>query len=122
MLTRDEIPPQLKLPAEQALVWLNATQRTNFKLTGLAHPVIEPNTTEFSPFTLHLILCDDDICTRKNIEVVQKDLDWSFRAKEDGDTEIPPLLDPPKGHRTGWIDEQLKKHDFIILLFYRGRW
>ena len=122
MLARDEIPPALEPAAEQALAWFNVTQGTNFKLTGLAEPVVERNTSEVSPFTLRMILCDGDICTRKDIEVFQKGLDWSFIIREDGETEIPPLLDPPKGHRTGWIDDQLKKHDFILLLYYRGRW
>jgi len=122
MLTRDEIPPALVPPTERALAWLNAMQRTNFKLTGLADPIVERNTSELSPFTLHLVLCDGDICTRKDIEVLQKGLDWSFVVREDEDAEIPPLLDPPKGHRTDWIDDQLKKHEFILLLFYRGRW
>ena len=76
MLTLDEIPPALEPPAEQALAWLNATHRTNFKLTGLADPIVERNTSEVSPFTLHLVLCDGDICTRKDIEVFQKGLDY----------------------------------------------
>jgi len=35
---------------------------------------------------------------------------------------IPPLLDPPEGIRSTWIDEQLKKYEFIVLLYYRGLW
>ena len=110
MLNRDEIPLTLELPAEQALAWLNAKQRTNFKLTGLAEPIVERNTSEFSPFILHLVLCEGGICMRKDIEVFQKGSDRSFRVREDGDSEIPSLLDPPRGHRTDWIDDQLKKH------------
>ena len=31
-------------------------------------------------------------------------------------------LDPPPGLRARWLDEQLEQHDFLLLLFYRGRW
>jgi len=122
MLTREEIPPDLEPTAERALAWLNADQGTDFTLTGLAEPIVEQITPDTSPVTLNLILCDGDICARKDIEVSQKKQGWSFTMRENEDSEIPPLLDPPKGHRTAWIDDQLKKHDFILLLFYRGRW
>ena len=36
--------------------------------------------------------------------------------------EVPTLLDPPVGVRRTWLDDQLTKHDFILLLFYRGLW
>ena len=33
-----------------------------------------------------------------------------------------PLLDPPAGVRTGWLDDVLQKYSFVVLVFYRGFW
>ena len=121
MITREEIPPHLESATKHALAWFNTDHGTDFELTGLAEPVVAQITPGTSPFMLSLILCDGDICARKDIEVTQGKQGWSFLVQENDD-EIPPLLDPPKGHRSRWIDDQLEKHDFILLLFYRGRW
>ena len=43
-------------------------------------------------------------------------------AAEVDDPLIPPLLDPPIGVRTGWLNAQLDKHKFVVLVFYRGLW
>ena len=39
-----------------------------------------------------------------------------------GARDIPPLLDPPEGVRRSWLDDELAKHEFVLLLFYRGLW
>jgi len=36
--------------------------------------------------------------------------------------DIPPLLDPPGGLRSKWLDAQLDKFEFVVLLYYRGLW
>ena len=33
-----------------------------------------------------------------------------------------PELDPPPGARRGWLDRELARHPFVLLVFYRGFW
>jgi len=47
---------------------------------------------------------------------------YEFEAIDAQDTLIPPLLDPPVGLRRAWLDGQMEKFEFVLLLFYRGRW
>ncbi len=43
-------------------------------------------------------------------------------GRADGKLDPPAGLDPAPGALMGWIDEQLKRHEFIVLLYYRGLW
>jgi hypothetical protein len=43
-------------------------------------------------------------------------------GRSDGKLDPPAELDPAPGALAGWIDEQLKRHEFIVLLYYRGLW
>ena len=47
---------------------------------------------------------------------------FRFSFVEAAVRDIPPLLDPPVGVRSQWLAGQLKKHEFVLLLFYRGLW
>ena len=122
MLARKQIPTQLEVPGELTLEWVNKKLQSNFEWTGLAGPIYNKSVKANSSFRLNMILCDGEVCTRKDIEVCKKKDDWSFLLLEEEDSEIPPLLDPPSGHYRAWFEKILEQHEFVLLLFYRGRW
>jgi hypothetical protein len=62
------------------------------------------------------------VCLRQQVRIQTHSEGFQVSAIEAEDTVIPPHLDPPVGVRTSWLDEQLAKHAFIVLLFYRGLW
>ncbi len=120
MLLREDIPESFLAPAEAALRWINAKEGTSYELTGLAEA---PRTATFeSPAELGLVLCDGDLCSREQIRITGSDGGWQFEPAEAPVAEIPPLLDPPVGVRSRWLEAQLEKFEFVLLLFYRGRW
>ena len=47
---------------------------------------------------------------------------YQFGYVVEAEPDIPPLLDPPPGIRREWLDKQLEKYEFILLLYYRGLW
>lgn len=120
MLETANIPPHLLEPAEAAVVWLNQQHNAHFALTGLVD--VPEDATSDAEFELGLVLCDHDICAREQVRVQHNGDGWEFQLVAANDPTIPPLLDPPEGVRARWLDEQLAKHDFILLLFYRGLW
>jgi hypothetical protein len=123
MLLREEIPPELRPPAEAALAWLNGERGTNYALTGLADAqAAEAGRAPASTFELGLVLCEGDICAREQVSVRREGESYEFSFVEAPPAEIPALLDPPRDVRRRWLDQQLETFDFILLLFYRGRW
>ena len=74
-------------------------------------------------YELGLVLCNGEICSREQIRVEpaggNKFL-YSFADVQERD--IPPLLDPPEGLRCDWVDSVLAKHEFVVMVFYRGLW
>ncbi len=123
MLLPEDIPTLLRPTAAAALVWLNRERGTNYALTGLANvEMAEVDTLPAEPFELGLVLCDGDICAREQVRVRSAGDAHEFSFVEAPPADIPPLLDPPAGVRSRWLDQQLEKFDFILLLFYRGRW
>ena len=117
-----EVPNELQPAADAALSWINRERGTNFRLMGLvdAEEALRRGTEE--PMELGLVLCDGELCQREQVRVKPTGHGFSISAVEAGETLIPPLLDPPPGVRATWLDDQLRKHDFILLLFYRGLW
>lgn len=117
-----EVPKALGPPSEAALAWVNATRGTQFKITGLVDADAALADLGNDSFELGLILCQDDVCARE--QVVVERLADGFRIKPGrvDDPVIPPTLDPPAGARSGWLDAQLAKHAFVVLVFYRGFW
>ena len=120
MQIKTDIPEHLQQSAESALAWINQSRATEYELTGLVGTDDILSTSE--PFELGLVLCDGEICAREQIKFIPVDKEYTFEYVESATPEIPPLLDPPKGIRSTWIDEQLKKYEFIVLLYYRGLW
>ena len=113
----------MRSPAEAALVWVNKTQERSFELTGLVdyESALEVEVTG-KTFELGLVLCDDDVCACEHVEIQLVDNRYEFNLVVNKNREIPPLLDPPVGVRSEWLTEVLGKHEFVILLFYRGLW
>ncbi|MCH2082150.1 MAG: redoxin domain-containing protein [Saprospiraceae bacterium] len=125
-----EIPESFLKEAEAARAWFSEREGIEFKVTGIVKP--EKATVQEIPTgtrEIQLILCGNqeghDLCLRERFELTPfRD---SFEVRHLYDTQPisaspAPLLDPPKGTRTGWIDTVLAKHEFIVLVFYRGFW
>ena len=120
MQAETNVPEDLKEATEAALAWVNQTSSMEYELTGLVGTQDIQSTSE--TFELGLVLCDGEICAREQIKFTPKDKGYEFEYAESASPEIPPLLDPPEGIRSTWIDDQLKKYEFIVLLYYRGLW
>ena len=115
-----DIPARLRIPVNDALQWLNHESSSNYQLTGIlgAEQVDDLN----KPFDIGLILCDGEICARKQIEFTPSNGGFVFSQLELEAPTIPPYLDPPEEVRKGWINNELSKNEFILLIFYRGLW
>ncbi len=122
MQLRKDIPSQLIAPAEAALDWINEKRGTNFRLTGLVETEAALEAKPGEAFELGLVLCEGEVCAREQVRVTAQGERFEIAAVNIDDNGIPPLLDPPVGVRRTWLDDQLTKHDFILLLFYRGLW
>ena len=118
----EEIPERLQPAAEAALAWINAQQDAQFRITGLVDPeeALAGNARE--PLDLGLVLCDGDLCVREQVRVSAVGDGFEVIGIPAGAAEIPAHLDPPVGIRGEWLDQQLERHDFILLLYYRGLW
>ena len=117
-----EVPVELQPAAEAALAWINHERDANFRLTGLVDAEAAISGGIEAPMELGLVLCDGELCQREQVRIESTEQGFSVSAVETGEALIPPLLDPPLGVRASWLDDQLEKHDFILLLFYRGLW
>lgn len=118
----EEIPERLQPAADAALAWINAQQDAQFRITGFVDPDEALAGRAGEPMDLGLVLCDGDLCLREQVRVVPGDDGYEVSAVEAGAAEIPVHLDPPVGIRREWLDQQLEKHEFILLLYYRGLW
>lgn len=122
MQLQEDIPPSLRMPVEAAVVWINDTREKSFELTGLIDYDRALQAAPGEGYELGLVLCDGEICACEQVRIKPDDGGYQFSFVETEGHGIPPLLDPPEGLRRGWLDNQLENHDFILLLFYRGRW
>ena len=122
MQLQEDIPSALVPPVEAALQWVNNNQEKNFELTGLVAYEQALQAVPGEAYELGLVLCDGDICACKQVRIEPNDSGYLVSFVETEDPGVPPLLDPPEGSRRAWLDEQLEKNDFLLLLFYRGRW
>ncbi len=117
-----EAPANLQSAADAALAWTNQERGANFRLTGLVDAEAAISGGIEAPMELGLVLCDGELCQRQQVRIEPTGHGFSISAVETEEAPIPPLLDPPPGVRASWLDDQLEKHDFIALLFYRGLW
>ena len=118
----EEIPVGLKPAAQAALAWINQERGARFKLTGLVDPDKAMGQTAGQPIELGLVLCEGDQCRREQVRVRATGPGFEVSAIEAESRSIPAHLDPPLGVREGWLDDQLGRHAFIVLLVYRGLW
>ena len=120
MLLRKDIPKELQTALDGAVDWINTKHQANFELTGLADTKT-PTDLE-TPFELGVVLCDGEICDRKQIGFQPSAAGFEFSVLDLAEPAVPALLDPPEGNRVGWLDQQLEKFEFVLLLYYRGLW
>jgi hypothetical protein len=128
----ENIPDVVAAEAEAARAWFALENEVDFKLTGIVNPDesiadgVNPGTRD-----LQLILCGNregqDVCLRERFQVKPGGDASGFQVIHipDAGPEIgspAPLLDPPVGVRTGWLDGVMKNHAFVVLAFYRGLW
>ena len=122
MQLRKDLPQELLPAAEAAVSWFNDKRGTQFQLTGLVESETALTTDPGEAFELGLILCEGDLCAREHVRVTVNGENFEFASLDVQESAIPALLDPPVGVRRTWLDDQLAKHEFVLLLFYRGRW
>lgn len=122
METLLDIPTSLRAPVAAALQWVNDNETNTFELTGLVDTDAALSASPGQAFELGLVLCDGDICARQQIRFTPQAQGFSYAFADEAQREIPPLLDPPSGVRSTWLDNVLQKHEFVLLLFYRGLW
>ena len=122
MQVLEEIPRQLAPQINAAVDWINRQRRQPFEVSGLVDYEQAVAAKRGQNIQLGLVLCDGDTCTREQvlIEPVKDGFRCSF--VDMAEREIPPLLDPPEGIRRPGLDSVLEKHEFVLLLFYRGLW
>ena len=100
--------------------------RIAFEVTG----IIDSDLTlaASGPRELRLVLCGGDTCQQRSFRVssTAAGFDIAYADNEapeaDSSAELQSELDPPPGARRGWLDSVLTKHEFIVLVFYRGFW
>ena len=125
---KEKIPDHLQPSVNHALAWFNDHEGGGFDVTGIVDP---PGPTDAPNTELKLILCGQGTCRQETFRVTTADGSSSGDASGDmaidwlGAREATPEvaeLNPPPGVRRDWIDEVTSKHQFVILLFYRGFW
>ena len=125
MNVQEEIPESLRAEVGAALDWYNQEQGSSFEVTGILDP--DEAVASSGPTGLQLILCQGDRCEQQSFQVTEQGEGYDVRLlASDPDpgsgSSLLPELDPPPGPRRGWLDRELPKHAFTVLLFYRGFW
>ena len=121
----ETIPAALQPDVDAALEWFNRDQAIPFEVTGILDP--DAALASDAPRELKLVLCGGDRCEQRSFRVATgaEGRDVGFLEDEapvEGDAELQAELDPPPGPRRSWLDRTLDRHDFTIILFYRGFW
>ena len=122
MQVLEEIPSQLAPQVSAAVDWINRQRTQTFEVTGLVDYEQAVAAKHGQSIQLGLVLCDGEICTREQVLIESTKDGFQCSFLEMAEREIPPLLDPPAGIRHSWLDSVLEKHEFVLLLFYRGLW
>jgi hypothetical protein len=126
----ESIPAHLKDEAEAARAWFSRERGSVFKLTGIVDPENVPERASATDARrLQLVLCGtedgQDVCLREDFELRPASPGFAVDLLADATPEVgsaAPLLDPPVGVRTGWLEPVLARHAFVVLVFYRGFW
>ena len=117
MLLKEDIPKNLQTTLDGAVDWINTKYQANFELTGLADTKIPTDIK--TRFELGVVLCDGEICDRKQIAFQPSETGFEFSVIDLVEPAVPPLLDPPEGNRVGWLDQQLEKFDWFLNTRYK---
>ena len=122
----ETIPAPLRPDVDAALEWFNRDQAIPFEVTGILDP--DDALASDTPRELKLVLCGGDRCEQRSFRVATgaAGQEVGFLDDEapvmDPDAERQAELDPPPGPRRSWLDRTLDRHDFTVVLFYRGFW
>lgn len=122
----ETIPAALQLDVDAALEWFNRDQPIPFEVTGILDPDVALESD--AARELKLVLCGGDRCEQRSFRVAEGAAGREVGFLEDeaaadaGEAERQAELDPPPGPRRGWLDRTLDRHDFTVVLFYRGFW
>ena len=121
----ETIPSPLEAQVNAALAWYNASQSEHFEVTGIVDA--EESLRSAEPRELRLVLCGGDICQRQDFLVARSGAGFDVSladaaAAAPGEAPVQSELDPPPGARRSWLDSVLARHDFTLILFYRGFW
>ena len=90
MLLKEDIPKDLQIALDGAVGWINVKYETNFELTGLADTKT-PADVE-TPFELGVVLCDGEICARKQIRFQPSAAGFEFSAVSYTHLTLPTIL------------------------------
>lgn len=118
----EDVPAQLQSASTAAVNWINEKRGTSYMLTGLVDPDLMWQPEAGLATEMALVLCDDGSCAREQIRIQMQDDGYQIASIDAQDTLIPPHLDPPQHTRRSWLDGELSKHKFIVIVFYRGFW
>lgn len=121
----ETIPAALQSDVDAAVAWFNRDQPIPFEVTGILDPEVALDSDP--PRVLSLVLCGGDRCEQRSFRVAAADTGHDVTLLEEdpppaGETERQAELDPPPGPRRSWLDRTLDRHDFTVVLFYRGFW
>ena len=120
MLAPEDIPEHLAPATQAALSWINQERASEYSLTGVVGADDLESADE--PFEFGLVLCDGEICAREQIRVIPDGDAYQFNFADEAEPDTPALRDPPVGVRREWLERQLEKFEFVLLLYYRGLW
>ena len=113
----ETIPDHLQGDVNAALAWFNLQQGEAYEVTG----IVDPPATEVGSQELRLVLCGAGMCRQETFLVNAAEVTWLGARETNGEGDVAEL-DPPPGALRNWIDEVSARHEFVVLLFYRGFW
>ena len=121
----ETIPEALQSDVDAALEWFNRDQPIPFEVTGILDP--DAALASDTPRELKLVLCGGDRCEQRSFRLAPGTAGREIGFLEDGnptagEAERQAELDPPPGPRRSWLDRTLDRHEFTVVLFYRGFW
>lgn len=125
-IVHEAIPEALQPQVDAAVAWFNERESETFSVTGILDP--DASHVSSSASELRLVLCGGDRCEQRSFQVDQTSdgFEVAFAERQGassaGREEPVAELDPPPGALRGWIDRVLPRHEFVVLLFYRGYW
>ena len=117
-----DIPQRLQVPVAKALAWFNERNDSCFEVSGIVESESDLSANSPDYLEFGMVLCDGEICDKVHIRCVSDGEEFNFSLIEGRSGDIPASLDPPSGVRNRWLDKVLEKHQFVLLLFYRGLW